>query len=46
MSLAEVGQPAPPFRGDETLRGLQGLQSGGLCPADWKPGKKTLKPGE
>ena len=31
---------------DETLRVLQGLQSGGLCPSDWKPGKKTLKPGE
>jgi alkyl hydroperoxide reductase subunit AhpC len=31
---------------DETLRVLQGLQSGGLCPSDWKPGKKTIKPGE
>ncbi len=31
---------------DETLRVLQGLQSGGLCPSDWKPGQKTLKPGE
>jgi alkyl hydroperoxide reductase subunit AhpC len=28
---------------DETLRVLQGLQSGGLCPSDWKPGKKLLK---
>lgn len=27
---------------DETLRVLQGLQSGGLCPSDWKPGQKTL----
>jgi alkyl hydroperoxide reductase subunit AhpC len=31
---------------DETLRILQALQSGGLCPSDWKPGQKTLKPGE
>lgn len=31
---------------DETLRVLQGLQSGGLCPSDWKPGQKPLKPGE
>ena len=31
---------------DETLRVLQGLQSGGLCPSDWKPGQKHLKPGE
>lgn len=27
---------------DETLRVLQALQEGGLCPADWKPGQKTL----
>ena len=27
---------------DETLRVLQGLQSGGLCPSDWKPGQKTI----
>ncbi len=27
---------------DETLRVLEGLQTGGLCPADWKPGKKML----
>lgn len=27
---------------DETLRVLQGLQSGGLCPIDWKPGEGTL----
>lgn len=30
---------------DETLRVLQALQSGGLCPSDWKPGQKTLKLG-
>ena len=28
---------------DETLRGLQGLQTGGLCSADWKPGDSNLK---
>jgi peroxiredoxin (alkyl hydroperoxide reductase subunit C) len=27
---------------DETLRVLQALQQGGLCPADWKPGQKLL----
>lgn len=27
---------------DETLRILQALQTGGLCPADWKPGQSTL----
>ncbi|RAV10591.1 peroxiredoxin [Paenibacillus contaminans] len=27
---------------DETLRVLQALQSGGLCPANWKPGDSTL----
>lgn len=26
----------------ETLRVLQALQTGELCPADWKPGQKTL----
>ncbi len=28
---------------DETLRVLQALQTGGLCPANWKPGQATLK---
>jgi peroxiredoxin (alkyl hydroperoxide reductase subunit C) len=28
---------------DETLRVLQGLQTGGLCAADWTPGQKNLK---
>jgi peroxiredoxin 2/4 len=28
---------------DETLRVLQGLQTGGLCAADWKPGESNLK---
>lgn len=28
---------------DETLRVLEALQTGGLCPLGWKPGQKTLK---
>ncbi len=28
---------------DETLRVLQALQTGGLCPANWKPGKKLIE---
>ncbi|GIP17076.1 thioredoxin-like protein YkuU [Paenibacillus montaniterrae] len=28
---------------DETLRVLQALQSGGLCPINWKPGQATLQ---
>jgi len=27
---------------DETLRVLQALQSGGMCPIDWHPGERTL----
>jgi peroxiredoxin (alkyl hydroperoxide reductase subunit C) len=27
---------------DETLRVLEALQAGGLCPANWKPGQKML----
>jgi len=27
---------------DETLRVLEACQTGGLCPANWKPGQKTL----
>lgn len=27
---------------DEVLRVLQALQTGGLCPANWKPGQPTL----
>jgi alkyl hydroperoxide reductase subunit AhpC len=30
---------------DETLRVLASLQTGELCPANWKPGKKTLGKG-
>ena len=28
---------------DETLRVLKALQTGGLCPVEWKPGQSTLK---
>jgi peroxiredoxin 2/4 len=28
---------------EETLRVLQALQTGGLCPANWKPGMETIK---
>lgn len=28
---------------EEVVRTLQALQTGELCPADWKPGQKTLK---
>lgn len=27
---------------EETLRVLQAIQTGGLCPVEWKPGQKTL----
>jgi alkyl hydroperoxide reductase subunit AhpC len=30
---------------EETLRVLQALQTGGLCPAEWTPGKQLLKVG-
>ncbi|MGK4004650.1 peroxiredoxin [Sorangium sp. So ce1036] len=30
---------------DETLRVLAALQTGGLCPSDWKPGKETIHAG-
>jgi peroxiredoxin (alkyl hydroperoxide reductase subunit C) len=29
---------------DETLRVLDALQTGRLCPADWRPGEPTLDP--
>jgi peroxiredoxin 2/4 len=29
---------------DETLRVLRAMQTGRLCPADWKPGEPTLEP--
>jgi alkyl hydroperoxide reductase subunit AhpC len=27
---------------EETLRVLQALQTGELCPVDWRPGEETL----
>jgi peroxiredoxin 2/4 len=29
---------------DETIRVLQALRTGGLCPVDWRPGKQLLEP--
>jgi alkyl hydroperoxide reductase subunit AhpC len=29
---------------DETMRVLEALQTGKMCPADWKPGEPTLDP--
>jgi alkyl hydroperoxide reductase subunit AhpC len=29
---------------EETIRILHALQSGGLCPSDWKPGQELLNP--
>ncbi|MET3289692.1 UNVERIFIED_CONTAM: peroxiredoxin (alkyl hydroperoxide reductase subunit C) [Brevibacillus sp. OAP136] len=37
VSNSKVGRSV-----DETLRVLEALQSGGLCPMDWKPGEKTI----
>ena len=34
---ADVGRSV-----DETLRVLEALQSGAMCPMDWKPGQQTL----
>ncbi len=34
----DVGRSA-----EETLRVLQALQTGNLCPAEWRPGQKTIK---
>jgi alkyl hydroperoxide reductase subunit AhpC len=30
---------------DDTLRVIEALRSGRLCPADWRPGEPTLDPG-
>jgi peroxiredoxin (alkyl hydroperoxide reductase subunit C) len=38
VSDLSVGRSA-----DETLRVLYALQTGGLCPAGWRPGEPTLK---
>lgn len=37
VSNSKVGRSV-----DETLRVIQALQSGGLCPMDWKPGQNTM----
>lgn len=31
---------------DELLRSLDAIQTGELCPANWKPGEKTLSAGK
>lgn len=38
VSSLDVGRSV-----DEILRVLQALQTGGLCPMDWKPGQKTIE---
>jgi len=38
VSDLSVGRSA-----DETLRVLYALQTGGLCPAGWRPGEPTLR---
>jgi len=42
LQYLQVNTPAIGRSVDETLRVLQALQTGGFCPADWKPGEKTL----
>jgi len=42
LQYSVVNTPAIGRSVDETLRVLQALQTGGFCPADWKPGEKTL----
>jgi len=37
ISNSKVGRSV-----DETVRVIQALQSGGLCPMDWTPGQKTV----
>lgn len=37
ISNSKVGRSV-----DETLRVIEALQSGGLCPMDWKPGQNTI----
>lgn len=38
ISSLDVGRSV-----DEILRVLSALQTGGLCPMDWKPGQKTIE---
>ena len=42
LQYAVVSTPSIGRSVDETLRVLQALQTGGFCPADWKPGEKTI----
>jgi peroxiredoxin (alkyl hydroperoxide reductase subunit C) len=42
LQYASVNTPTVGRSVDEALRVLQALQTGGFCPADWKPGEETL----
>lgn len=42
LQYASVTPPTIGRSVDEALRVLQALQTGGFCPADWKPGDKNL----
>ena len=42
LQYSVVNTPAIGRSVDETLRVLQALQTGGFCPADWKPGQANL----
>ncbi len=42
LQYSAVNTPAIGRSVDETLRVLQALQTGGFCPADWKPGDANL----
>lgn len=42
LQYSVVNTPAIGRSVGETLRVLQALQTGGFCPADWKPGHETL----
>jgi peroxiredoxin (alkyl hydroperoxide reductase subunit C) len=42
LEYSVVNTPAIGRSVDETLRVLQGLQTGGFCAADWKPGDANL----
>jgi peroxiredoxin 2/4 len=42
LQYLQVNTPSIGRSVDETLRVLQALQTGGFCPADWKPGQETI----
>jgi alkyl hydroperoxide reductase subunit AhpC len=42
LQYAVVAGPALGRSTEETVRVLQALQTGELCPANWRPGQKTL----